>query len=132
MRSRRQGSCGQAAVEFAMGALVLMLLVLGIFDFGRAVAAYSAISHGAREGARVALYSVSTDADVRAAVKAQTGMVPDLADDQITISPSGTRSIGQTVKVQVDYTFRAVTPLINGLLPSGGLPLSAAATNIVQ
>jgi hypothetical protein len=105
---------------------------MGIFDFGRGVAAYSAIAHGAREGARMALYVTSTDTGVRQAVKTQTQMVPDLSDGNITVSPSGGRSIGQTVKVQVDYTFRAATPLIGGFLPSGGLPLSAAATNIVQ
>jgi Flp pilus assembly protein TadG len=39
-------------VEFAMLASFLLLLVLGIFDFGRAVAVYIGIAEAAHEGAR--------------------------------------------------------------------------------
>ena len=48
----RQKSRGQAMVEFALLAGILFLLVMGIFDFGRAVAIYINIAEAAHEGSR--------------------------------------------------------------------------------
>lgn len=45
-------SRGQAMVEFALLAALLFLMVMGIFDFGRAVAVYINIAEAAHEGAR--------------------------------------------------------------------------------
>ena len=42
----------QTTVEFAMLASVLFLLIVGIFDFGRAIAVYISIAEAAHEGAR--------------------------------------------------------------------------------
>jgi Flp pilus assembly protein TadG len=48
----RRKSRGQAMVEFALLSGLLFLLVLGIFDFGRAIADYINIAEAAHEGAR--------------------------------------------------------------------------------
>jgi len=48
----RRKSRGQAMVEFALLASLLFLLVMGIFDFGRAVSVYINIAEAAHEGAR--------------------------------------------------------------------------------
>jgi Flp pilus assembly protein TadG len=48
----RRKSHGQAMVEFALLSGLLFLLVMGIFDFGRAVAVYINIAEAAHEGAR--------------------------------------------------------------------------------
>lgn len=52
MRPLRSGSRGQAMVEFALLSVLLFLLVMGIFDFGRAIAVYINIAEAAHEGAR--------------------------------------------------------------------------------
>jgi Flp pilus assembly protein TadG len=49
---RRGKSRGQAMVEFALLSSLLFLLVMGIFDFGRAIAVYINIAEAAHEGAR--------------------------------------------------------------------------------
>jgi Flp pilus assembly protein TadG len=49
---RRRKSRGQAMVEFALLSGLLFLLVMGIFDFGRAIAVYINIAEAAHEGAR--------------------------------------------------------------------------------
>lgn len=55
-RSRVAGSRrGQALVEFALTLPVLILLLVGIIDFGRAVWAVSVVSNAAREAARYAI-----------------------------------------------------------------------------
>jgi Flp pilus assembly protein TadG len=43
---------GQAMVEFALLSTLLFLMVMGIFDFGRAIAVYINIAEAAHEGAR--------------------------------------------------------------------------------
>jgi Flp pilus assembly protein TadG len=48
----RRKSRGQAMVEFALLSTLLFLLLMGIFDFGRAIAVYINIAEAAHEGAR--------------------------------------------------------------------------------
>ena len=50
--TRRRKSRGQAMVEFSLLAGLMMLLLMGIFDFGRAIAVYINIAEAAHEGAR--------------------------------------------------------------------------------
>jgi Flp pilus assembly protein TadG len=51
VRAERK-SRGQAMVEFALLSGVLFLLLMGIFDYGRAIAVYINIAEAAHEGAR--------------------------------------------------------------------------------
>jgi Flp pilus assembly protein TadG len=59
MRSTRRHPAGrgQAMVEFALALPLLMLLLLGLADFARAVYYYNVLSSAAREGAREAVLS---------------------------------------------------------------------------
>ncbi len=69
---KRQGS--QALIEFALVSPVLLLLLFGIVDLGRAVFYYDMISHAVREGARAAARAstqLPTNADVLAAANTQ-------------------------------------------------------------
>ena len=50
---RRRGERGAAAVEMALILPVLLLLVGGIIDFGRAFNAQMTLTQAAREGARM-------------------------------------------------------------------------------
>lgn len=64
----------QALIEFALVSPVLLLLVFGIIDIGRAVFYYDTLSHAAREGARAAVRASSplpTNASVLAVVQQQ-------------------------------------------------------------
>lgn len=45
---------GATAVEFAIILPVLILLIFGVIEFGRAYNSYLAVTHAAREGARLA------------------------------------------------------------------------------
>jgi len=46
---------GQSLVEFALILPILLILLMGILDFGRAIAAYNSVSNAARSAARVAV-----------------------------------------------------------------------------
>ena len=73
MRSHR-AQRSQALIEFALVSPVLLLLLFGVIDLGRAIFYYDTLNHAAREGARVAVRAsnqLPTNADVLNAVSAQ-------------------------------------------------------------
>ena len=53
-RSQGRRSRGQSLVEFALIFPIIILLVVGFMEIGRAVFAYNTIANAARQGARVA------------------------------------------------------------------------------
>jgi TadE-like protein len=73
-RPTRGGQSSQALIEFALISPVLLLLLFGIIDIGRAVFYYDTLNHAAREGARAAVkapFTLPTNATVLAAVTTQ-------------------------------------------------------------
>ena len=97
---------GAAAVEFALVAPLLILLVFGIIEFGRAWSARNVYISAAREGARVAAVGGDVD-DIEARVdEASAPYTPPAA---ITISPSGTTpcadNAGEPVEISWTQTF---------------------------
>src|SRR5262249_26909902 len=54
LQPRRRDSSGTAAVEFAAVAPLLLLLLLGLWEVGRAIQVQQILSNAAREGARAA------------------------------------------------------------------------------
>jgi Flp pilus assembly protein TadG len=71
---RNAAQRSQALIEFALISPVLLLLLFGIVDIGRAVFYYDTVNHAAREGARTAVRAsntLPTNADVLATVTMQ-------------------------------------------------------------
>lgn len=56
-----QGDCGAQIVEFALSVPLLVLFVIGIFDFSSALTLKQKLANAAREGARVAAADPATD-----------------------------------------------------------------------
>lgn len=74
MRRGVERQRSQALIEFALVSPVLLLLLFGVVDLGRAIFYYDTINHAAREGARAAVKAsnqLPTDNDVLNAVNAQ-------------------------------------------------------------
>ena len=92
---------GAAMVEFAIIAPLLLLLVFGIIEFGRAYNAQNSLTHAAREGARE--YAISQDpmAGEAAAKNAATS----LRSSDITVTLSACDP-GQPATVTLEYPFR--------------------------
>src|SRR5580704_13840340 len=100
---------GAAAVEFALCLPILLLLVFGIIDFGRALNAQITLTQAAREGVRLAALGY-TSAAVQA--RAQTA-APELSGISVTIAASCPPGAGPTAdaEVNVSYSFTFVTPV---------------------
>lgn len=125
---------GASAVEFALVLPILMVLVLGLIQFGFIFFHYISITHASREGARWAALE-QPDADVRLKVK---NSAPGLAltDADIDIDPAGDRSshIGDPVKVTVRYKTPVIAPLIGDVIGVAGpdITLSSSATQRIE
>jgi Flp pilus assembly pilin Flp len=77
---------GAAVIEFALVAPVLLLLLVGILDLGRAVNAYVTVSNAAREGTHyAALHPTAAPAAIASAVRARVAPL-DPASVQVTAS----------------------------------------------
>ena len=68
--TRGRSEDGAQLVEFALVLPLLLLVVLGIAEFGFMFQRYEVVTNAAREGARLAVLPGYTDADVQARVAA--------------------------------------------------------------
>jgi len=120
-RSRKAPERGSVVVEFALVVPVLLLIVFGIIDFGRALNAQIALTGAAREGVRLAALGYP-DAAIQARVAAAA---PDLSGVTTTVVASCTPGAGPSANAQVNvsYRFSFITPIgaIAGLLGTSGL-----------
>ena len=108
---------GAAAVEFALVLPILIVVLFGIVEFGRAYNAQITLTHAAREGAR-ALAVGHTVAEAKTRVDdAATPLSLDPADVTPvgTVTPSGSDAyscnVGNEVGVEVTYPFEFIVPL---------------------
>jgi Flp pilus assembly protein TadG len=113
-----RGERGATVVEFAFIVPLLIVLVLGIAEFGRAFQVSGTLSAAAREGVRVMALQ-NDPAAARAAVRnAAPALDPAVTNAQITITPAScpVRGTGNTtVRVTVTYPL----PFITGFFGSG-------------
>jgi Flp pilus assembly protein TadG len=116
-------SKAQGLVEMALVIPVLLLLFMGIFEFGRIFGGYLEISNLAREGARYGAVGQS-DFEIEQKLRSECAFLDEnrLA---VSISPQPSARVkGNQLEVRVDYPLALVTPLISDLL-SNPFPLSA-------
>src|SRR6516164_4921226 len=120
---------GAAAVEFALLLPVLLFLVFGIIDFGRALNAQITLTQAAREGAGMA--ALGEPNVVSGTQAAATGLSP--VNVTVTSCPAGAGA-GVNAVVQATYSFSFVTPLsaIAGILGSSlGSTMTLTATGVM-
>ena len=136
MKTKRKNA-GQSLVEFALILPLFMVLIMALFDIGRAVLYYAALNTAAREGTRFAI--VQPDSDFVGAFDcANTGLpttvdnictevmsklfnISDLDRSTITIEYS-TQNDNEIVQIGIELAYEPITP---GLGLIGDFTLSA-------
>ena len=66
---RRQRGRGQALVEFALALPIFLMLMMAVFDLGRAIYMYNGVTQAAREIARVTSVYPCTDLEAASATR---------------------------------------------------------------
>ncbi len=111
--TRRYDQGAQSLVEFALILPVMLLILLGIFDFGRAIYAYNTLSNAAREAVRLAIVDQNTTAITAEARRSALGLDPSTINVSFSTSCA---LIGCTGQVTVEHQWRAITPIIGSLV----------------
>jgi len=141
-RHRRTGR-GQALVEFSLALIPFLLIVMGIFDLGRAIYMSNGINEAAREIARTTAVhlcqpgscTLGNSAETAATVNTQKNLVPGLGGPSSSITFTCTDVSDATlsttdchgyefVKVTVSVPYAALTPVLSMVAPT---TLSASA-----
>ena len=138
-RSRWASEDGAQLIEFALVLPMLLLVVLGIAEFGFIFQRYEVVTNAAREGARLAVLPGYTTPDVVARVANYTynGRVPTTTSpvnptvlvENISITVSGGRPpiSAKRVTVTYTYTFQFLNALRVFFGPRAAFPLTAVA-----
>jgi len=142
---------GQALVEFSLSILIFIVILMGIFDVGRAIYMYNGVSEAARDIARrTSIYPnpaiglgnnyLGNSIQTRAVIDTHLAMVPgmapvdrtnfecvDIAGDPSINDSCGSGEAQDYIRVTVHATYEPITLL--GL--AGPIDLSATSTVVV-
>lgn len=114
----RASERGAAAVEFAILAPILIMLLLGIMEFGRAYNVQITLSNAAREGVRVMAINNSSPSAKAAVQSAASALTPAIKDEKIVFkyqtTPATTPvptacAANVQVTLTIDYTLNTMT-----------------------
>lgn len=143
LRPRLHAQRGQALVEFAFAASLILTFLIGIIDFGIALFDYDSVAHAARHATRYAVVNASSYCTVvsacaefsatmkpnieNAANRAATG-ISGIAYSyafpaSLGCTPSGSVTIPNlspqcAIQIKATYTFHHFLPLANSNLSS--------------
>lgn len=109
---------GAVAVEFAILLPLLLTLVLGTIEFGRAYNAQITLTNAARDGVRVMAISNDPAGARTAARGAAAGVSTAIPDSDVTLSTE-TCSTGAQVTLTIKYNLSTITG-IAGPFPMTG------------
>ncbi|HEY7499800.1 MAG TPA: TadE family protein [Vicinamibacterales bacterium] len=128
---------GVAPIEIAISVPLILLIAVGIFEFGRAYQTWQVLTRAAREGAKVAVVAGSTDAQVESAVRRYmtAGHLPNASTAPVRLNRSvavGT-STGTQVTINYPFEFIVLNPAAHLVAPdSTGAPLTLSAVAIMR
>lgn len=138
-RNRERGS---AMVETAICIPLLLVLMVGIFEVGRAYETWQVLTNAAREGARMAVMPTGSAADTTALVRAymSNGQLTQAATASVVINEAASINVnGNPVSasmVTVDYPFQFIMlqPIVRLVAPTAtvGGPITMHATAIMR
>ena len=139
---------GQSLVELAISLPVILLILLGTFDFGMALFSYSIMRDAAQEGALYASWAPGNKAWI--GNRARNILLP--GEDEVFSSPINLRDT-ETVKVEIDvkgrecqgvtkgtanyievrvvYDYPFLMPFIETVIGSDTVRMTATALNVI-
>jgi Flp pilus assembly protein TadG len=133
MKMKLTSERGTAIIETALTLPLLLLVSVGIFEFGRAYQTWQVITNAAREGARVAVLPnvAAGAAEARVRQYLLSGQLPQAASAGVTVV-AGSVDIGgalaPTSVVTVTYPFNFVVLQPVARLVVSGSQLGSAVT----
>lgn len=134
LRRMRRNTSGQSLVEFAIVLPLLLLVFLGIFEFGRFYFTKLTLQHAVREATRFAITgNVLADPETGDPMDRVNSIVRVILDntknldvdlDGVTITPADGGGPEDIVRVRVDFQYNLTVPLIQNIVPDGHVNFS--------
>jgi Flp pilus assembly protein TadG len=124
---RRRGERGTSVLELALVLPVLLMLVFGTVDFGRAVYVKNALANSARDAARYATIDPNNNSCIKT-MAARNSSIANVTAANVTVTLPGTVAVGQPVTVAVQSTYQPLSGLIANAIGVTNLTLRGAAT----
>ncbi|MDY6875405.1 MAG: TadE/TadG family type IV pilus assembly protein [Chloroflexota bacterium] len=131
-------SQGQGLVEFALTIPFLLLLMMGIVEFGYVFTAYSGMFNAAREGSRYGIIQPRDGAGIVSHARTKIFLVnPDAVDiavaydsgpDTVVFTDTAQVQIGDRVVVHLTYDLPMITPMIQPIVSTLHVETEAART----
>ena len=138
----RKHERGQAMLETAIALPILLVLMVGIFEVGRAYETWQVLTNAAREGARMAVTPSGSPVATTALVREYmlNGQLPKYATAAVSVNKGASITVnGAAVSasaVIVDYPFEFIMlqPIVRLVAPAAtvGGPLTMRATAIMR
>jgi len=144
----RPNEKGQSLVELAISLPVILLILLGTFDFGMAIFSYSILRDAAQEGALYASFNPGNKPEIENRAR---NILPR-EDDEVFSSPVDLRNkedikiniifkggacegvskgAANSVQVQVIYDYPIIMPFTGDIIGSDTIRLTATASNVI-
>jgi Flp pilus assembly protein TadG len=117
---------GAAAVEFAIVLALMLLIVAGIFEFGRAFQYYDALAKATRDGARymsaapkatINSVAVGTAKDLVVAAVNAANVVPALTNAEVVVTCTPAACVDGTAPTDIEVSISGYSITIGGVMP---------------
>ena len=107
MSKRIRNQRGTALLETAITIPIVLLVCVGIFEFGRAYQTFQVLTNAAREGARTSVILSNTDQQVKDAVSnyLTSGRILNPGTATVTVVRNEAMGAGTASRVTVSYPF---------------------------
>ena len=133
---------GTALLEAAVILPVLLLISVGIFEFGRAYQTWQILTNAAREGARMASLPNTDSATITARVRQymEDGQLGEFAAAAVIVDPAATVVVNgapvfaSQVTVNYPFEFLVLQPVASLVSPStnAGAPITMQARALMR
>jgi Flp pilus assembly protein TadG len=135
----RRKQRGAALVEAAITVPIILLISVGIFEFGRAYQTWQVLTNAAREGARLAIINGSTDDAVVTRVRnyMAAGQLPNAATASVNVNRNVALTgsdTGSQITINYPFQFMVLNPVIRLVTPSSttGAPITMQSSALMR
>jgi Flp pilus assembly protein TadG len=128
--SKQRTKKGQSLIEMALAMTVMLVLLGGIVDLGRAFFTFMALRDAVQEGAMYGSLHPTSTAAIKTQVIDSSSMISDMISaDDITVELLGAACTGNGMRVTAIYPdFPLTMPFMGAILGSQTLTLRASVT----
>jgi len=133
-RSREKG---QSLTEFGVSVVILLVLLAGTVDAGRAFFTYMALRDAVQEGAIYGSYNPLDEANILNRVRRASNLVQGISADpnailNVNVTRTGGACTGNGITVSATYqNFPITMPFLGTVLTRQDIPITASVTDTI-